>query len=204
MSEGWHGVRFAGPLGRTREYVEIVRAVQSRRRVRFDGEHFRLPVFFSPEHAGEQLARIRSGAEKAGRTLDGFDVAPLVPLAVGEDWRSCADAMRAHAALYLGGMGSREENFYYRLAARMGFEAEAAEVQEKYLARDYEGAKAAVPLEFLDATSLLGPVDSDRRADGRVRRRGRDDAFGDPVRDTGGHGAALIAAAETYERAGVA
>ncbi|HEY2059622.1 MAG TPA: LLM class F420-dependent oxidoreductase [Amycolatopsis sp.] len=248
VSEGWHGVRFSDPLGRTREYVEIVRAVQSRRRVRFEGEHFRLPlpdgpgtvlglsfrperkqvpvylaaigpgnlalagevadgwlpVFFSPEHAGEQLAGIRSGAEKAGRTLDGFDVAPIVPLAVGEDWRSCADAVRAHAALYLGGMGSREQNFYNRLAARMGFEAEAAEVQEKYLARDYEGAKAAVPLEFLDATSLLGPVD---RIAGRMTEfagAGVTTLSVTPFGDTGGHGAALIAAAEAYERAGVA
>jgi hypothetical protein len=41
----------------------------------------------------------------------------------------------------------------------MGYDAEAAEVQEKYLARDYEGAAAAVPFEFIDRTSLIGPVD---------------------------------------------
>ncbi|MDT8912826.1 LLM class F420-dependent oxidoreductase [Amycolatopsis sp. PS_44_ISF1] len=248
VSEGWHGVRFADPLGRTREYVEIVRAVQSRRRVRFAGGHFTLPlpdgpgtelglsfrperrqvpvylaaigpanlaltgaiadgwlpVFFSPEHAGEQLARIRAGAERAGRTLSGFDVAPLVPLVVGEDWRTCADEVRAHAALYLGGMGSREQNFYNGLAARMGFEGAAAEVQEKYLARDYEGAKAAVPLELLDATSLLGPVD---RIVGRMAEfagAGVTTLSVTPFGRAGGHGAALTAAAEAYERAGVA
>jgi F420-dependent oxidoreductase-like protein len=201
VSEGWHGVRFASPLGRTREYVSIVRSALRRERVRFEGEHFTLPlpdgpgkalrltvrparkhiplylaaigpknlaltgeiadgwlpVFFSPAHAGEQLAQIRAGAEAAGRSMDGFDVVPTVPLVVGDDWRACADAVRGYAALYLGGMGSREKNFYNQLAARMGFEAEAAEVQEKYLARDQAGAMAAVPLEFLDATSLLGP-----------------------------------------------
>ena len=201
VSEGWHGVRFTAPLGRTREYVEIVRAALRRERLKYEGEHFTLPlpdgpgkalrltvrparkhiplylaaigpknleltgavadgwlpVFFSPAHAGEQLARIRAGAEAAGRSMDGFDVVPTVPLVPGEDWRACADAVRGYAALYLGGMGSREENFYNRLARRMGFETEAAEVQEKYLAGDRAGAMAAVPLEFLDATSLLGP-----------------------------------------------
>ncbi|PXY36906.1 LLM class F420-dependent oxidoreductase [Prauserella flavalba] len=201
VSEGWHGVRFGSPLGRTREYVDIVRMALRRERVRYDGKHFQLPlpdgpgkalaltvhpvrdhiptylaaigprnleltgeiadgwlpVFFSPEHAGEQLGHVRAGAEKAGRTLEGFDIAPTVPLVTGADWRVCADAVRGYAALYLGGMGSREKNFYNQLACRMGFEAQAAEVQEKYLAKDYAGAMAAVPLEFIDATSLLGP-----------------------------------------------
>ena len=201
VSEGWHGVRFGSPLGRTREYVEIVRTALRRERVRFDGKHFQLPlpdgpgkaltltvhpvrehipiylaavgprnleltgeiadgwlpVFFSPDHAAEQLTQIRAGADKAGRSLDGFDVVPTVPLVPGDDWKACADNVRAYAALYLGGMGSRDKNFYNQLAVRMGFADEAAEVQEKYLAKDYAGATAAVPLEFVDATSLLGP-----------------------------------------------
>jgi hypothetical protein len=65
--------------------------------------------------------------------------------------------VRAYAALYLGGMGSREQNFYHALATRMGFGEAADRVQERYLARDYLGAAAEVPLEFIDATSLLGP-----------------------------------------------
>ena len=201
VSEGWHGVRFTSPVGRTREYASIVRSALRRERVKFEGEHFTLPlpdgpgkalrltvrparkhiplylaaigpknleltgeiadgwlpVFFSPAHAGEQLAHIRAGAERTGRTLDGFDVVPTVPLVPGDDWKVCADAVRGYAALYIGGMGSKEKNFYNRLACRMGFEAEAADVQEKYLAGDRVGAMAAVPPEFLDATSLLGP-----------------------------------------------
>jgi F420-dependent oxidoreductase-like protein len=116
-----------------------------------------LAIFFSPEYAGESLAHIRAGQAKSGRTMDGFDVVPTVPVVVGDDWQTCADAVRGYAALYIGGMGSREKNFYNDLACRMGFERAAAEVQEKYLARDYQGAMAAVPLEFLDATCLLGP-----------------------------------------------
>jgi len=54
-------------------------------------------------------------------------------------------------------MGSKEQNFYNQLACRMGYEKEADEVQQKYLAKDYAGAAAAVPFEFIDRTSLIGP-----------------------------------------------
>jgi F420-dependent oxidoreductase-like protein len=116
-----------------------------------------LAMFFSPEHSADSLASVRAGREKAGKTMEGFDVVPTAPLVVGEDWRTCADTIRPYAALYVGGMGSREKNFYNNLVVRMGFDKEAAEVQERYLARDYPGAMAALPLEFLDATALLGP-----------------------------------------------
>jgi F420-dependent oxidoreductase-like protein len=203
VSEGWHGVRFAKPLARTREYVDIVRMALRRERVRYDGATYQLPlpdgpgkalkltvhpvresipvylasvgpknleltgeiadgwlaIFFSPELAAESLARIAAGRAKVGATMAGFDVVPTVPLVVGDDWRECADAVRPYAALYVGGMGSREQNFYNDMACRMGFAEQAAVVQDRYLARDYEGAMAAVPLEFLDATSLLGPVE---------------------------------------------
>ena len=68
-----------------------------------------------------------------GKTLSGFDVAPTIPLVVGDDPRTCADAVRAYAALYLGGMGSRQQNFYNALAVRMGFEEAAATVQDLFL-----------------------------------------------------------------------
>ena len=45
VSEGWHGVPFARPLSRTREYVEIVRAIlRARGRCEYEGEEFELPV----------------------------------------------------------------------------------------------------------------------------------------------------------------
>jgi hypothetical protein len=56
-------------------------------------------------------------------------------------------------------MGYREQNFYNRLASRMGFEKEAGEIQDLYLDRKYAEAAAAVPLEFIDRTSLIGPID---------------------------------------------
>jgi F420-dependent oxidoreductase-like protein len=45
VSEGWHGVAFVDPIGRTREYVDLVRAMWRRDRpVKFEGRHYRLPA----------------------------------------------------------------------------------------------------------------------------------------------------------------
>jgi len=205
VSEGWHGVRFDRPLGRTAEYVDVVRAALRRDRVAYAGRHYQLPlpdgpgkalklivhpvrdrlplylaavgpknvelagriadgwlaVFFAPEHAAESRAALAAGraaaGEPAGPATGGFDVVATVPLSVGDDVAACAEPVRAYAALYVGGMGSREQNFYNALARRMGFERAAEEIQDRYLAKDYAGAAAAVPLEFIDATSLIGP-----------------------------------------------
>src|SRR5690606_16109038 len=87
------------------------------------------------------------------------DVVASVPAVVGPDPVACADLVRWYAALYVGGMGSREQNFYHQLAVRMGFGAAAAVVQDHYLAGRHRDAAAAVPFEFIDQTSLLGPVE---------------------------------------------
>ncbi|WP_328957532.1 LLM class F420-dependent oxidoreductase [Kitasatospora purpeofusca] len=126
-----------------------------------------LGIFFDPEHAALSLdplkaGRVRAGAE-AGREFEGFDVCPTVAIAVGEDIKAGVDSQRSYTALYIGGMGSKEKNFYNQLARRMGYEQAADEVQERYLARDYAGAAAAVPHELIDATSLIG--DTARIAD---------------------------------------
>jgi F420-dependent oxidoreductase-like protein len=117
------------------------------------------PVFFAPDHAEEHLAHLRSGRAKAGREMNGFDISATVPINVGDDVGACAEPVRPYATLYVGGMGSREQNFYNDLAVRMGFGDAAAEVQRRYLERNYAAACAAVPFEFIDGTSLLGPVD---------------------------------------------
>jgi len=200
VSEGWHGVRFDKPLARTREYSDIVKLALSRQKVKYDGQHYVLPlpdgpgkalqltvhpvrehipmylaavgpknlelagelfdgwlaIFYSPDFAKDQLAQIAAGREKAGKTMEGFDVVPTVPIVIGDDPRACADPIRWYAALYVGGMGSRDKNFYNQLASRMGYEEAAGKVQDLYLDRKYDEAAAAVPFEFLDATSLLG------------------------------------------------
>jgi alkanesulfonate monooxygenase SsuD/methylene tetrahydromethanopterin reductase-like flavin-dependent oxidoreductase (luciferase family) len=116
-----------------------------------------LAMFFCPELADEQLQHLRSGRASAAKDLTDFDVVPTVPIVFGPDLDRCAAPVRSYAALYVGGMGSRDRNFYHALACRMGYAEAADEVQNRYLARDYDGAAAAVPQEFIDQTSLIGP-----------------------------------------------
>ncbi|QDY09069.1 LLM class F420-dependent oxidoreductase [Micromonospora sp. HM134] len=116
-----------------------------------------LAVFYAPEFAEEQLASVSAGRAKAGKELAGFDVVPSVPVVVGDDIATCAELVRWYAALYVGGMGSRQQNFYNQLATRMGYGDAARQVQDLYLARQQRDAAAAVPMEFIDRTSLLGP-----------------------------------------------
>lgn len=123
-----------------------------------------LLVFFAPEHAEETtLAHLRAGRARIGRNLEGFDLVPTVPLALGgdrpEDLEKLADHFRPYTALYVGGMGSAKQNFYNRLAQRMGYADEAAVIQERYLSGDRDGAAAAVPHRLIDSTTLIGSVD---------------------------------------------
>jgi alkanesulfonate monooxygenase SsuD/methylene tetrahydromethanopterin reductase-like flavin-dependent oxidoreductase (luciferase family) len=73
-----------------------------------------------------------------------------------DDLDAAAMPIRAYAALYIGGMGSREQNFYNALARRMGFDAEAERVQDLYLDKQYQDAAMAVPRDFIDRTALIG------------------------------------------------
>ncbi|MET9495921.1 LLM class F420-dependent oxidoreductase [Streptomyces sp. NPDC006552] len=121
-----------------------------------------LLIFPAAEHLEETaIAPLRAGRAKAGKTMEGFDVCPTVPLALGadKDVAALADFFRPYTALYVGGMGSAKQNFYNQLARRMGYEKEATDIQEKYLAGDKEGAAAAVPHQLIDSTTLLGSVD---------------------------------------------
>jgi F420-dependent oxidoreductase-like protein len=123
-----------------------------------------LGFLFSPEHADGFREHLAAGAARAGRTLDGFDVAPNVQVHIADDLQAARDAMRPFLALYIGGMGSRERNFYTEQAGRYGFERAAAQVQEQYLAGRRREAGAALPDELIDLVTLCGPA-------GRVRER---------------------------------
>jgi alkanesulfonate monooxygenase SsuD/methylene tetrahydromethanopterin reductase-like flavin-dependent oxidoreductase (luciferase family) len=103
------------------------------------------------------MGQIEAGRKRSGHVGEPFDVAASVPVVVGDDVAACADRLRAYTALYLGGMGSREQNFYNQLACRMGFEDDARRVQDLYLDRRHREAMAAVPQEFIDQTALIGP-----------------------------------------------
>lgn len=208
--EGFHGVRYDAPLGRTREIVEICRMTWRREPVVYGGSKYRiplpegegtglgkplklinhpvreripitiaslgpksveqtaeiadgwLPMFFHPERAaavwGDALA---AGTAKRSPELAPLDVFASPALAITERADAAAAAIAAvkpNLALYVGGMGARGKNFYTDLIASYGFEAEAAHIQDLYLAGRKDDAIAAVPDELVRAVSLIGPA----------------------------------------------
>ena len=52
--EGWHGVPYDAPVGRTREVIEICRAVWRRERLEYAGKHYTIPL---PPDAGTGLGK---------------------------------------------------------------------------------------------------------------------------------------------------
>jgi F420-dependent oxidoreductase-like protein len=210
VSEGWHGVRFAKQLKRTREYVEVLRLALARERLEYHGDTIELPLpdgpgkalkltistvqeripiyiaaigpknttltaeiadgwipyLFSPENIGEFHPLLEAGFAKAGggKSLADFDIAPSVPVFVHDDLDTARDAMRPLVALYVGGMGPKDNNFYANLVARYGFEEAANEIQDLYLGGHKQDAAAAITGELIDKISVCGPPD-------RVRER---------------------------------
>jgi F420-dependent oxidoreductase-like protein len=116
-----------------------------------------IPTLFSPEHVAEFRPLLQEGADRAGRSLDGFDVAPTVNVFITDDLDAARNAMRPFIALYVGGMGSRDKNFYNNLVQRYGFEDAAKKVQDLYLEGKREEAMAALPDALIDKVSLCGP-----------------------------------------------
>ena len=209
VSEGWYGVEYAKPWGRTREYIEIVREIIAREGpLEHQGKHYRLPIEGRHHGPGQGAeAQLPPGAQRdpglrrrdraqVGRD-GGRDLRRLDPdllqrrrlrgdlgraprgglrqgralargprdLAVAVRSRSTATStprarvVKAGLLLYLGGMGSRETNFYVDLTHRFGFGEVADEVQGLFLDGKREEAYKAIPDELVDATSLVGPED---------------------------------------------
>jgi F420-dependent oxidoreductase-like protein len=118
-----------------------------------------LPTFFSPEYVADFRTLLQEGADRAGRSLDGFEIAPTVQSYVSDDREAARNLMRPGLALYIGGMGSRKQNFYNKLVGRYGFEAAAEEVQDLYLEGKKIEAGEALPDELIDMITLCGPRD---------------------------------------------
>jgi F420-dependent oxidoreductase-like protein len=116
-----------------------------------------IPTLFSPEHVSELVPLLESGAARAGRSLEGFDIAPTVNVFVTDDLAKARDAMRPFLALYVGGMGSRNQNFYNQVVRRYGYDDAAQEIQDLYLEGKREEAMAAIPDSLIDTVSLCGP-----------------------------------------------
>jgi F420-dependent oxidoreductase-like protein len=119
-----------------------------------------LPLLLDPERDDLIEPHVRAGMQRAGRPTDfnTFDIAPFVPINIGDDLDACRQPVKDWLALYIGGMGARGKNFYNDYAVRLGYEAEAARIQELYLGGKKTEAAAAVPDRLVDTVALVGPA----------------------------------------------
>ncbi len=235
VSEGWYGVPYAKPWGRTREYVEIVKEIVAREgRLEHSGKHYTLPlsegegvtgqgkalklnfhpvrdripiyigaigrksVEFAAEAADGWIAiffsvdewestwgeHIEAGLAKGGRSREDFSVSPSVQVAIDGDLDAARNVVKMGLLLYLGGMGSRETNFYVDLTHRFGFGEVADEVQSLYLDGKREEAFAAIPDELVDATSMIGSEDEVAERVKKFEDQGVDRLIVSPVQAT--------------------
>ena len=117
------------------------------------------PVWMDPTKYDVLGESIEQGFEKAGsgKSLKDFDIAPFVTVAMNDDLDAAYDALRPWLALYIGGMGAKNKNFYHEYATRLGYGDAANQIQELYLSGKKPEAEALVPNELLDEVSLIGP-----------------------------------------------
>src|SRR5581483_7151354 len=120
-----------------------------------------LPVFFVPEKVKDVFGpALDAGQAKRAADLGPLDICAGGLVCITDDdakAESTRDLGRAMAALYIGGMGAKGQNFYNALVSRYGYEKEAAEIQDLYLSGKKQEAMAKVPAELLEKTSLCGP-----------------------------------------------
>ena len=200
--EGLHNQRFARPLERMRETIEVIRLALSGERIAYEGRHIRLPLpdgqgkalrlalrpnpdipiyiaslspkmleltgelangwlgtSFVPEGADAFLSHLRTGAERAGRTIEDIDVSQGGDVAFSDDVERLISERRPRLAFSLGGMGSATTNFYNNAYSRQGWSDVADEVRKLWVDGRREDAAAAVPDDMVLATTLIGTED---------------------------------------------
>jgi F420-dependent oxidoreductase-like protein len=196
--EGWYGQPFPRPMGRTREFVELVRTMLRREGpVVHKGRHYQLPLEGGtglgkplkliihplraeiPIYLGAEgpknvalATEIADGwlplffspyrphvyAESLRGMKPGFEIACTVTVSMHDDLAQALLPIKWALAFYIGGMGAAQKNFHLNLIARLGFEAEAARVQQLFLEGKRPEAAAAVPDQLADEISLAGPA----------------------------------------------
>jgi len=118
-----------------------------------------IPVWMNPERFDLFEKPLQEGFDAAGEAkgLEGFDVAPFVTVVLGDDLAACRAPVKGMLALYVGGMGARDQNFYNDYARRLGYEEAAEKIQDLYLDGKKAEAMAAVPDSLVDEIALVGP-----------------------------------------------
>ena len=122
----------------------------------------------SPPLIPKAIEEARKGANEAGRSLENFDVAALLPAAVSENRSEARSVVARALAYYVGGMGT----YYRRLISESGFAAEASKISEAWQRGDRLSATTAVTDQIIDSFAVAGSPDDCRRRLGDFRRSG--------------------------------
>ncbi len=119
------------------------------------------PVWMNPERYDLFEESLEMGFSRAGgdKSLADFEIAPFCTVIMGDDVEKCRIPVKHNLALYIGGMGARDKNFYNDYAKRLGYEQAAVEIQNLYLDGKKADAAAAVPDALVDDVALVGPAD---------------------------------------------
>ena len=116
-----------------------------------------LPFLVYPERMDRVWGdAVSAGLARRDGSLGELDVVAGGLVAIGDDAAQYRDMSRPMAALYIGGMGARDKNFYNEVCRRYGFEAEAAAVQDAYLDGRKDEAAGLLPDELVENTTLCG------------------------------------------------
>ena len=118
-----------------------------------------LPMGFIPGSMDEYRPWLEEGFRRAGngKSMKDFSIIASVHVDVGNDVKASLAKLKPEVALYVGGMGHKTKNFHNDIMVRRGFGDAAARIQELYLAHRKDEAIAAVPDEWVDMKSLVGP-----------------------------------------------
>jgi F420-dependent oxidoreductase-like protein len=117
-----------------------------------------IPIWMNPDRWDLYEGPVKEGFAKSGgrKSMDNFEVAPFVTCVMGSDLEKCRMPVKGAMALYIGGMGARNKNFYNDYAKRLGYEAEAVKIQDLFLSGKKAEAMALVPDKLVDEVALVG------------------------------------------------
>ena len=116
------------------------------------------PIYMNPERFDIFESHLNEGFARTGnnKSLDTYDMCPFVPVSMNDDLEKARLPIKQNMALYIGGMGAREKNFYNDYAKRLGYADAAKKIQDAFLGGRREEAVAAVPDALVDEIALVG------------------------------------------------
>jgi len=131
-----------------------------------------MPTLYDPTRAPGVFAdAIQRGTARRDPRLGPLLTCPTVPVYLGDPAEARA-VLKPYLALYIGGMGSRQRNFYNALVTRYGYAEEARRIQELYLGGDKQAAVEQVPDALVDAVCVAGAEQACRERVGTLLASG--------------------------------